>query len=480
MKLSRFLPIPALALFGTGVGFAQATLTDMGGSSPRPVSMSSDGVWVAGFQPSSGFRWSSGTGFQSIAIASNGFPDVALTGSPFSATMVNPGGNQEAAQWTPGGVTFIGGLGGQSGTSISSVYAASDDGSTVVGLGWISAGQAHAFKWTLATGMVDLLSQNPTRSSRANGVSGDGSLVVGWDEDLTGFRRPAAWPGAVGTWLSANPGEAWDANTDGSVVVGVDNGELFRWTQATGLVHLGKAPASLPDDDCSGLSVSADGNTIVGSNGDSFFGTPFRAVIWRPGAGIVVLKDLLVALGAPNAATAELSFAQEVSADGKTIAIAGGQAPFGPFKGWIATLPDVASVYCTAKTNSQGCVPAIAFAGTPSASSGSGFTISASNLLSNVSGLLIYSTTGAASQPFQGGTLCLASPVRRTAGQNSGGAGACGGSLALDFNAQVALGQDPALIGGAKVWAQIWSRDSGFAPPNNTNLTDALSFTLWP
>ena len=38
-----------------------------------------------------------------------------------------------------------------------------------------------------------------------------------------------------------------------------------------------------------------------------------------------------------------------------TIAVLSGQPPFGPFAGWVATLPDVATSYCTAKTNSQGC-----------------------------------------------------------------------------------------------------------------------------
>jgi probable HAF family extracellular repeat protein len=478
MNLVRTSLVSVAALALAGAASAQATLTDMGGSFPRPSAMSPDGTWVTGYDAIGAFQWSSGTGFQSFASGFNGTPDIALGGSPVAVSLNNTNGDEEAALWTPTGVTWLGGLGSQSGTSVSSVYGCDDDASVVVGLGWITAGQAHAFQWTQGTGMVDLGSQISTRSSRANGVSGDGTLVVGWDEDSTGFRRAAIWPAGVPTWISANPGEAYAANQDGSVVIGVDNGELFRWTQAGGLVSLGKAPGSAPGDDALGLSVSADGNTIVGTNGNPFFGTPFRAFVWRSGAGVVVLEDLLVALGAPNAAGAGLSQAVEVSDDGKTIAALSGQPPFGPFAGWVATLPDVATSYCTAKTNSQGCTPTITWSGTPSASSGAGFEIATSQVLPTSSGLLFYSTTGPDSKPFQGGFLCVAGKVTRTPGQNSGGSGACGGSFSIDFNAHVALGLDPALVGGATVWAQYWSRDPGSA--STTNLTDAVEFTLWP
>jgi hypothetical protein len=144
--------------------------------------------------------------------------------------------------------------------------------------------------------------------------------------------------------------------------------------------------------------------------------------------------------------------------------------------------PDCASVmiYCTAKTNSAGCVPAIATSGTPSASAGSGFTISTTNVLDNKFGLYFYSKTGPNNAPFQGGTLCAAAPLVRTPVQNSGGTAPCGGAFQIDFNAYVASGADPALVAGQQVWAQTWSRDPGFAPPNNTSLSNAVTFTLCP
>jgi hypothetical protein len=150
-----------------------------------------------------------------------------------------------------------------------------------------------------------------------------------------------------------------------------------------------------------------------------------------------------------------------------------------------ATVLDVAlqpgstpTVYCTAKTNSQGCTPSISGVGLPSASSGSGFVVTGSLLVPKVYGLFVYSKTGPAANPFQGGFLCIASPLRRTNGQTSGGAAPCSGQLSLDFNDWIQTGGDAGLVAGVTVWGQYWSRDPSAS--FGTNLTDAISFTLCP
>jgi len=136
-------------------------------------------------------------------------------------------------------------------------------------------------------------------------------------------------------------------------------------------------------------------------------------------------------------------------------------------------------VYCTAKVNSLGCTPAIGWSGFPSASPGIGFAIAASSELAQKFGLLFYGTSGPQAQPFQGGFLCVQAPTQRTAVQDSGGAaGSCSGSYSFEFNAWIAGGGDPALVAGAKVWSQYWSRDP--ASPSTTSLTDALEFTIAP
>ena len=136
------------------------------------------------------------------------------------------------------------------------------------------------------------------------------------------------------------------------------------------------------------------------------------------------------------------------------------------------------STYCSGKLNSQGCVPAITFSGAPSASAGSGFLVRTNLLLPSVPALYFYSKTGPAAVPFQGGVLCVAAPLVRTPVTMSGGAGACSGSLALDFNAWITSGADPSLGAGSAVWMQAWSRDP--ASPSTTSVSDALRFEVCP
>ena len=152
------------------------------------------------------------------------------------------------------------------------------------------------------------------------------------------------------------------------------------------------------------------------------------------------------------------------------------------------TLP-LPVIYCTAKTNSLGCTPVIASSGIPSATAGSGFTVSSAQNRNDKAGLLLYSLTGRANGPFQGGTLCLNVPVSRSIALNSGGtawpAVDCSGVYSIDINAFAvgALGGAPLsalVVPGTKVDCQFWGRDPGFAVPDNTSLSDGLEYTVGP
>ena len=143
--------------------------------------------------------------------------------------------------------------------------------------------------------------------------------------------------------------------------------------------------------------------------------------------------------------------------------------------------PGVVGTYCTAKSASIGCLPAIAWSGAPSASSLAPFLITASAVINNKVGILIYGKNGPSAAPFQGGTLCMNPPIVRTPLQSSGGTpppNNCSGKLSFDFNAYVASGKDPGLVAGQQVNGQYWFRDP--ADPFGTGLSNAIEFTIQP
>jgi hypothetical protein len=124
--------------------------------------------------------------------------------------------------------------------------------------------------------------------------------------------------------------------------------------------------------------------------------------------------------------------------------------------------------------------------GAASATAASGFVLRATDVRNQKVGMLLYGLDGPAAAPFQGGFLCVASPVRRAPGVSSGGSPAgndCTGVYSTDFNAfaRGALGGNPhpaLATPGTVVEAQWWGRDPGFAPPENTTLSDAAQFTV--
>lgn len=138
------------------------------------------------------------------------------------------------------------------------------------------------------------------------------------------------------------------------------------------------------------------------------------------------------------------------------------------------------AVHCTAKANSSGCTPSVSANGSPSASSSSAFTITASQVLAQQSGLLFYGVSGPNATSHQAGYMCVRAPLQRTPVQlaSADGAPPCIGRYTFDFNAHIASGIDAALVAGQPVWAQFWSRD--FLAPFGSGLTDAVTFVICP
>ena len=142
---------------------------------------------------------------------------------------------------------------------------------------------------------------------------------------------------------------------------------------------------------------------------------------------------------------------------------------------------DAVTAYCTAKVNSLGCTPQIGWAGLPSVSGATPFTVTASQVINQRSGLFFFGKSGRLAQPFQGGTVCVRAPIQRTPVRSSGGSvGAldCSGLLSLDFAPYLQGALGPGLSPGEMVHGQWWYRDplSSFS----IGLTDAIEFQVQP
>jgi hypothetical protein len=115
--------------------------------------------------------------------------------------------------------------------------------------------------------------------------------------------------------------------------------------------------------------------------------------------------------------------------------------------------------------------------------------VSCSNVRNNKNGLLFYGVSGRASSPYQGGTLCVKAPIKRSPAISSGGAplpaNDCSGIYSIDMNAFAVSAGPPAplpalTIPGTVVDCQWWGRDPGFPAPNNTTLSNGLEYTVCP
>jgi probable extracellular repeat, HAF family len=99
----------------------------------------------------------------------------------------------------------------------------SADGSVIVGYAHPANTDRYAFRWTQATGMVNLGTLGGNWSE-ARGVSADGTIVTGYAIDTRFRRRPFRWTQAAGMQDIAPEtfarGEANAIAFNGSAIVG--------------------------------------------------------------------------------------------------------------------------------------------------------------------------------------------------------------------------------------------------------------------
>lgn len=289
-----------------GLGLANSQVFNTGNYITM-TDVSNTGVAVGNVMNEYHVMWNEGSGTVNIGQITgdepiSGTTNISSDAKFISGTMTNPAsGKNEMARYNTNTSTwsYLGNLNPDSdGTS---AWGMTSDGSTVVGLGMVSGWEGHAVKWSQATGLVDLGSTVPSASSRANSISADGTVVVGWQDDDFGGRFAVYWKNNLQTIIKNNDqnvaGEAEAVTPDGSTIVGISEDEegAFVWNVADGYTSI-KHPDPMYIAGASG--VSDDGKTVIG-----YFrpwGSPAAAgegFIWTKETGSINLNQYVASLG---------------------------------------------------------------------------------------------------------------------------------------------------------------------------------------
>lgn len=242
-------------------------------------------------------------------VSGDGWAAVGSSGSspPGYASGIEP------FRWTrSGGMVGLRSL-APGGNIDGSANGISADGSVVVGWSRVFPGVDQAYRWTSDNGMISLgVLPGGLPGSNAFGASSDGSVIVGQATAADGASEPMRWTEdrgmmSLGRLFPNGGGRASAVSADGSVVVGSSGLFAFRWTESDGMVSLGDLPRGAAESD--GLDVSADGSVVVGW-GTTLSGR--KAARWASSSGWSALPDLAGNLGYN-------SMAHAVSADGSVI-----------------------------------------------------------------------------------------------------------------------------------------------------------------
>jgi probable HAF family extracellular repeat protein len=141
--------------------------------------------------------------------------------------------------------------------------------------------QVHAFRWTPATGIKDLGTLRDGTESIAEGISANGSVVVGQARDKDMFWHAFRWTATTGMQdlrtLGGTMSAASATSADGSVIVGrslitsaLGSERAFRWTTKNQMQDLRRELLNAGVTAVqnwvliTATSVSADGTVIVG------------------------------------------------------------------------------------------------------------------------------------------------------------------------------------------------------------------------
>jgi probable HAF family extracellular repeat protein len=200
----------------------------------------------------------------------------------------------QAFRWTEaGGMEPLGDLAG--GDVLSVAYAISDDGTVICGASQSALSEPNAneaFRWTSGGGMVGLgLLEGGFPASAARAASADGALLAGSASSRIALFQAMRWTQAGGMVglpgggaLSAN--DANGVSDDGTIIVGrVSQGaasRACRWVDG-GLPQIidGMGPA---EDGSTALACNSDASVVVGT---ASIPGEMNAFVWRESTGVL-------------------------------------------------------------------------------------------------------------------------------------------------------------------------------------------------
>lgn len=337
-KIYKILIKAVFACFLFGYAAADAQLTVMGVGNYNAGGISDGGI--VSLQTSGGqvFKWDEVNGLVQIGSVTNGYPGagravITADGTKIGAsiTSVGTGFNEIStfiigtSAWTSHGGLVSSGWDGH----VSSTWGMTPDGNTIVGLGWLTAGSAHAVKWDAVNGVTDLGSIVPNRSSRANAINADGSVIVGWQDQDNGTRSGAKWVNGVQSFITDSNGnyvgEAGDVSADGMTIIGAAMPNPYVWNSVTGITYI-THPNSSVFFRGGATGISADGKKVVGFF-RAFAAPPMsgEGFIWTAAGGRINLNDYAVSVGI-NTQGVIMSLPLAISRDGLRIAGVGTNA----------------------------------------------------------------------------------------------------------------------------------------------------------
>lgn len=254
------------------------------------------------------------------------------------------GRNSTAFRWENGAVVFLGDLPG--GDVKSAAQSVSADGSVIVGESSSAAFElGEAFRWENGVMTpLGVLTSGDVSSSQAYDVSADGSVIVGRSTAIFGTGGPPQqftfiaeafrWQNSTMVGLGDLEGGVFNSRAngisdDGTTIIGsatsASGMEPVRWLNggltpepfarlADGTAVIGEA-----------TGVTADGSVIVGSFG-----------IWDAVHGVRSMEDFLVNEWGLDLSGWQLESVEAISARGETI-VGRGIGPLGVGQGWVAT-----------------------------------------------------------------------------------------------------------------------------------------------